>query len=141
MTGDVSFGSGDAANLRLELLGYKHPDVAEPEGLDLLHVRAHASAPPIEAAFDLELAVYELRDLAEYLTEINSGNGPMRTFALADGLLALSFAPSRRGPVLCAVLHKSIDASHLRLEYLVTLEPNDITRTLAQIRAVDSPAV
>jgi hypothetical protein len=133
MTGDVNLGASDRANLRLELLGYKHPDVAEPEGLDLINVRAHASAAPIEVAFDLELGVYELRDLADYLHEINSGNGPTRSFALAGGLLGLSFAPSRRGPVLCAVQHKSIDAAHLRVEYLVTLEPSDITRTLAQL--------
>lgn len=136
MTGDVSLGSGNAANLRLELLGYKHPDVAEPEGLDLIAVRAHATAAPIVAAFDLDLAVYELRELAEYLTEINSGNGPAKTFELAGGLLSLSFAPSRRGPILCAVRHKNIDASHLRIEYLVTLEPSDVTRCLEQLRAV-----
>jgi len=134
MTGDVRFGSG-AANLRLELLGYKHPDVAEPEGLDLIAVRAHATASPIEAAFDLDLAVYELREIAEYLTEINSANGPQRSFDLAGGLLSLSFAPSRRGPILCAVRHKNIDASHLRIEYLVTLEPNDVTRCVAQLKS------
>jgi len=135
MTGDVSFGSTNAANLRLELLGYKHPDVAEPEGLDLIAVRAHAAAAPVEAAFDLDLAMYELRELAEYLTEINSGNGPQKSFELAGGLLSLSFAPSRRGPILCAVRHKNIDASHLRIEYLVTLEPNDVTRCVTQLKS------
>jgi len=132
--GIVAFGaSGDKPDLRLELLGFAHPDVAEPEGLDLITIRAHANAPPVAATFDLTVAVYELRDLAAYLREINSGNGPMRNFSLAGGLLALSFAPSRRGPVLCAVLLKSIDAAHLRLEYLVTLEPADISRCLSQI--------
>ncbi|HEY8320808.1 MAG TPA: hypothetical protein VIG46_03335 [Candidatus Baltobacteraceae bacterium] len=135
MTGDVLFGTTNAANLRLELLGYKHPDVAEPDGLDLIAVRAHATAAPIEAAFDLELAVYELRELADYLTEINSGNGPAKSFDLAGGLLSLSFAPSRRGPILCAVRHKNIDASHLRIEYLVTLEPNDVTRCVTQLKS------
>jgi hypothetical protein len=137
MTGQIEFGSGgERAQLRLELLGYEHPDVAEPEGLDLLHVRAHAHAPPADVAFDVEIAVYELRELGEYLAEINSGNGPSRTFELAGGLLALAFAPSRRGPVLCAVRHKNIDLAHLRVEYLITLEPSDITRCLAQLRDV-----
>lgn len=134
MTGDVRLG-GDAPrpHLRLELRGYEHPEVAEPEGLDLLAVRVHAVAPPVEAAFDLAVPVYELRELADYLREINSGNGPSRNFAFAGGLLALSFAPSRRGPVLCAVHLKSIDAAHLRLEYLITLEPADISRSLSQL--------
>lgn len=136
MTGEIHLGAGNAANLRLEVLGYAHPDIAEPEGLDLVNVRAHASASPVEAAFDLDIAIYELRDLAEYLAQINSGNGPSRDVELAGGLLGLSFAPSRRGPVLCAVRHKSIDASHLRVEYLVTLEPSDITRCIAQLHAV-----
>jgi len=136
MTGDIHLGASERANLRLELLGYKHPDVAEPEGLDLINVRAHASAAPVEAAFDVELAVYELRELVEYLTEINSGNGPAKSFDLAGGLLSLSFAPSRRGPILCAVRHKSIDATHLRIEYLVTLEPSDITRCVTQMKSV-----
>ncbi len=135
MTGNITFGSSDSANLRLELLGYKHPDVAEPEGLDLIAVRAHATASTIEAAFDLDLAVYELGEMAEYLAEINSGNGPARSFELAGGLLSLSFAPSRRGPILCAVRHKNIDASHLRIEYLVTLEPNDVTRCVTQLKS------
>jgi hypothetical protein len=47
--------------------------------------------------------------------------------------LTLSFAPSKRGPVLCGVLLKTIDASHLRLEFLVTLEPQDISRTLFEL--------
>jgi hypothetical protein len=49
---------------------------------------------------------------------------------LAAGLLSLSFAPSKRGPVLCAVLLKTIDTSHVRLEFLITLEPEEISRTL-----------
>ncbi len=134
MTGEIFFGTDpQRPQLRLELLGFEHPDVAEPEGLDLLRVRAHASAEPVHAAFDFTIAVYELRDVAAYLREINSGNGPMRNFALADGLLTLSFAPTRRGPVLCAVLMKSIEASHLRLEYLITLEPSDIGRCLRDL--------
>jgi hypothetical protein len=52
---------------------------------------------------------------------------------MSGGLLNLSFAPSRRGPVLCAVLLKSIDASHVRLEFMITLEPEDISTALGAL--------
>jgi hypothetical protein len=133
----VSLGHGDRPHLRLEVVGYAHPDVAEPEDLDLLRVQAHASAAPVATTFEFDVGVYELRELRAYLEEINSGNGPMRSFPIAGGMLTLSFAPSRRGPVLCSVLLKSIDASHLRVEYLVTLEPEAITATLGQLRVLD----
>jgi hypothetical protein len=137
-TVDVRLGHDDAKPfLRLEALGFVHPDIAEPEGLDLLHVRAHASAQPVVADFDLSVAVYELRDLRAYLEEINSGNGPTHSFSVAEGVLTLSFAPTRRGPVLCSVLLKGVDLSHVRLEYLVTLEPRDITRTIAELDALN----
>ena len=128
----------DEPHLRIEIVGYEHPEVAEPQGLDLLKSRVHASAPPVKAAFDLSIRADELLDLRSYLGEINSGNGPPATFAIAGGLLSLSFAPSRRGPVLCAVMLKSIDASHIRLEYLVTLEPGAISRALGQFAALDA---
>jgi hypothetical protein len=133
----ISLGHRELPHLRLDVRGYAHPDVAEPEGLDLLRVHAHASAAPVTTTFEFDVGVYELRELGAYLEEINSGNGPMRSFPIAGGMLTLSFAPSRRGPVLCSVLLKSIDASHLRVEYLVTLEPEEITSTLAQLSALD----
>lgn len=136
---EIRLGHDDARPyVRIEILGFEHPEIAEPEGLDLLRVRAHAFAPPVTAAFDVTAGVYELRDVRDYLTEINSGNGPTRSFAIAGGLFTLSFAPSRRGPVLCSVLLKAIDASHVRLEYLVTLEPPEITRTLVELDALDA---
>jgi hypothetical protein len=130
---DVLLGSADGAHVRIHVLGYEHPDVAEPHGLDLLECRVHASAEPVNADFVFSLRVMELVELRSYLAEINSGNGPPATFALAHGLLNLSFAPSRRGPVLCAVLCKSIDASHVRLEFMITLEPQDIGRALGDL--------
>ena len=131
---NVRLGNDDRKpHLRIEVAGYEHPDVVEPDGLDLLVCRVHASAPPVLATFAFSIRVVELIDLRRYLAEINSGNGPPATFDLAAGLFTLSFAPSRRGPVLCAVLLKTIDASHVRLEYLVTLEPESITRSLADL--------
>ena len=56
-TVDVRLGHDDAKPyLRLETLGFVHPDIAEPEGLDLLRVRAHAAAQPVFADFDLSIA-------------------------------------------------------------------------------------
>lgn len=136
---NVRLGSDEAKpHLRIEIIGYEHPEVAEPHGLDLLKSRVHASAPPVHAAFELLIRIDELLELRGYLNEINSGNGPPATFSIAGGLLSLSFAPSRRGPVLCAVMLKSIDASHIRLEYLVTLEPEAITRALGEFSALDT---
>jgi hypothetical protein len=136
---DVRLGHDDSKpHLRIEVTGYEHPEVAEPDGLDLLVCRVHASAPPVHATFEFSLRVRELMDVGRYLAEINSGNGPPANFDLAAGLFTLSFAPSRRGPVLCAVLLKSIDASHVRLEYLVTLEPESITRSLADLATLEA---
>lgn len=120
-------------HVRIDITGYVHPDVAEPDGLDLLSCRVAAFAEPVEGQFEYALRVAELLDLRGYLDEINSGNGPAGGFAMAGGLFNLSFAPSRRGPVLCAVHLKGIDASHVRLEYLVTLEPESISRSLAEL--------
>jgi hypothetical protein len=130
---EVLLGRPDGPHLRLEVTGYEHPEVAEPQGFDLLACVVHARAQPVEASFAYSLRVLELAELRAYLAEINSGNGPPGAFAMAGGLLNLSFAPSRRGPVLCAVLLKSIDASHTRLEYLVTLEPEDISSALEEL--------
>ncbi|MHB8147576.1 MAG: WapI family immunity protein [Vulcanimicrobiaceae bacterium] len=131
-------GDGQKPHLRLEVVDYEHPDVAEPEGLDLLACRVHASAAPVHATFSYAIRVGELAELRAYLEHINSGNGPPGAFSIAGGLLELSFAPSRRGPVLCAVLLKSIDASHVRLEFLVTLEPEALTRALTDLAHLDS---
>lgn len=119
--------------LILEVLDYEHPERAEPANLDLLQCRVHAHAPPVEASFEISIGVWELLEVRDYLQKISSGNGPSHSFMLAGGLLSLSFAPSRRGPVLCAVLLKTIDASHVRLEFLITLEPQDIGRTVFEM--------
>lgn len=135
----ISIGAADRQpRLAIEVLGYQHPDTVEPADLDLMHCRVSAQADPVNAAFDMTIGLWELFELRDYLAEINTGNGPSHGFMMAGGLLSLSFAPSKRGPVLCAVLLKTIDASHVRLEFLITLEPQDISRThfqLSQLRA------
>lgn len=135
---EIAIGTPDGhPRLVLDVLGYQHPDTVEPADLDLMHCRVSAHAAPVNAAFDMPIGLWELFELRDYLSEIGTGNGPSKSFMLAGGLLSLSFAPSKRGPVLCAVLLKTIDASHVRLEYLITLEPQDIARThfqLAQLR-------
>jgi len=126
------------SRLVVQIEGYEHPERAEPADLDLLRCRITAHAGGVEAAFDMALGLWELLELSDYLSEIVSGNGPSRHFTLAGGLLSLAFAPTRRGPVLCAVMLKTIDAAHVRLEFLVTLEPQDIGRArmqLARLRA------
>lgn len=131
---EIHVGDSDRQpRLRLEVLGYEHPDTAEPADLDLMRCRVTAHAQPVESAFDIAIRLWELYELRDYLQKISTGNGPAQSFMLAGGLLTLSFAPSRRGPVLCAVLLKTIDASHVRLEFLITLEPQDIARTLFDI--------
>ncbi len=132
----IRIGEGEP-QVALEILGYAHPDVAEPEGMDLLDCLVHAVAPPVQATFPVPIRVDELRAVGAYLEQINSGNGPPASFAIAGGLFELSFAPSRRGPVLCAVRLKSIEKAHARLEYLVTLEPEAITRLLRDLSAFD----
>ena len=126
-------------HLRLRVHGYAYPDRAEPDGLDLLRCDADVHADPVRAAFPLQIVVNDLLELRDYLAEINSGNGPQRAFSFAGGLLNIDFAPSRRGPVLCAVRVKSIEASHVRVEYLITLEPESITRSLQELGAVETP--
>ncbi|HET9095937.1 MAG TPA: hypothetical protein VFN37_04705 [Candidatus Baltobacteraceae bacterium] len=131
---EISIGAAERQpRLVVEVLGYQHPDTVEPADLDLMHCRMSAQADPVNAAFDMPIGLWELFELRDYLAEINTGNGPPESFLLAGGLLTLSFAPSKRGPVLCAVLLKTIDASHVRLEYLITLEPQDIARTHFQL--------
>lgn len=127
---DVLLGRREGPHLRVEVLGYVHPEVAEPHGFDLLNCRVRAHADPVDAVFSFSLRVMELVELRAYLAEINSGNGPPAAFGMSGGLFNLSFAPSRRGPVLCAVLLKSIDLSHTRLEFMITLEPEDISIAL-----------
>ncbi|HZT13716.1 MAG TPA: hypothetical protein VFA29_12965 [Candidatus Baltobacteraceae bacterium] len=121
---------GKEPRLIVEVLDYQHPERAEPANLDLLQCRITAHAPPVEATFEIPIGLWELLEVRDYLRRIGTGNGPSQSFMLAGGLLTLSFAPSRRGPVLCAVLLKTIDASHVRLEYMITLEPEDISRTV-----------
>jgi hypothetical protein len=139
----IGFGSpASRPRLIVDVLDYAHPDTAEPADLDLMRCRITAIAPPVEAAFDMNIGLWELFDVRDYLQNISTGNGPSQSFMLAGGLLTLSFAPSKRGPVLCAVLLKTIDTAHLRLEFLITLEPSDISRTLfefSQLRAHAAP--
>jgi hypothetical protein len=123
--------------LLIEVQGYQHPDTVEPADLDLMQCRVAAFAQPVNASFEMPIGLWELFELRDYLAQINTGNGPSKSLMFAGGLLTLSFAPSKRGPVLCAVLLKTIDASHVRLEFLITLEPQDISRThfqLSQLR-------
>ncbi len=135
---EISIGTAERQpRLVIQVLGYQHPDTVEPADLDLMHCRVSAQAAPVNASFDMPIGLWELFELRDYLAEISTGNGPPKNLTFAGGLLTLSFAPSKRGPVLCAVLVKTIDASHVRLEFLLTLEPQDIARThfqLAQLR-------
>jgi hypothetical protein len=127
----IAFGAADRQpSLVLEILGYQHPDTMEPADLDLMRCRVTAQAHPVNASFEMPIGLYELYELRDYLRSIETGNGPSESFMLAGGLLTLSFAPSKRGPILCAVLLKTIDASHVRLEFLITLEPSDVSRSL-----------
>ncbi len=138
---NVSLGdNGGKPHVRVEVIGLQHPEIAEPQGMDLLDCQVHAVAPPVNAVFPLSIRIEELLTLREYLAEINSGNGPPANFAIAGGLFNLSFAPSRRGPVLCAVQLKSIERSHVRLEFLVTLEPENITRILGELSSIETAA-
>lgn len=125
----IRFGGEHGASLDLHVVDFEHPERAEPESLDLMHCRALAHAGAVEASFEMPIGLYELFEVRDYLQRIASGNGPPASFSLAGGLLTLSFAPSKRGPVLCAVMVKTIDASHVRLEYLITLETQHLSRT------------
>jgi len=126
----IRIGTPGGSRLQIDVLDYEHPERAEPADLDLMHCRVNAHAGPVEASFEMPIGLYELFEVRDYLQAIGSGNGPSHSFTLAGGLLSMSFAPSKRGPVLCAIMLKTIDASHLRLEYLITLEPEEIARIL-----------
>ncbi|HET9029554.1 MAG TPA: hypothetical protein VFN49_05205 [Candidatus Aquilonibacter sp.] len=127
-------------HVRIEIEGFEHPETVEPHGMDLLRCTVHAVAPPVEAPFAMSMRVDEFMDLRDYLATINSGNGPQEAFSFAGGLFELSFAPTRRGPVLCAVRLKSIESSHVRVEYMVTLEPETISRALMDLAALATAA-
>lgn len=135
---DVVFGHRERAHFRLSVLEYLHPEMREPEGFDLLRVQAHIGAGSAKATFDLEMHVYELTELASYLETITSGNGPPHMLSFAGGTVELSFAPSRRGPVLLGVIIKEVDDAHLRLEYLITLEPHEIGQAFFALRALQA---
>jgi hypothetical protein len=127
---EIRIGPEDGAHVAIVAGGYAAPQVAAPHGLDVLECAARVRAGPMGGVFDLRIHERDLRALRTYLSRINSGNGPQASFSLAGGLFTLSFAPTRRGPVLCAALIKSIEASHARLEFMITLEPRDITHAL-----------
>ena len=127
-------------HVRIDVEGFEHPDTVEPHGMDLLRCVVHAVAPPVNAPFEVSMRVAEFGEMRDYLASINSGNGPAETFSFAGGLFELSFAPTRRGPVLLGVRLKSIDSSHVRVEYMVTLEPETISRMLFDLANLDSAA-
>lgn len=128
-------------HIRIDVEGFEHPDTVEPHGMDLLRCVVHAVAPPVNAPFDVSMRVQEFADLRDYLAKINSGNGPAEEFTFAGGLFELSFAPTRRGPVLCGVRLKSIESSHVRVEYMVTLEPETISKAVMDLAALESSAM
>ena len=80
---DIVLGRREATHLRLEVLGFVHPEVAEPHGFDLLACRVRAHAEPVNATFAFSLRVMELVELRSYLAEINSGNGPPAAFTMS----------------------------------------------------------
>lgn len=127
-------------HIRIDVEGFEHPDTVEPHGMDLLRCTVYAVAPPVNAPFDVSMRVEEFTDLRDYLALINSGNGPPEEFSFAGGLFELSFAPTRRGPVLCGVRLKSIESSHVRVEYMVTLEPETISRVVFDLANLDNAA-
>lgn len=130
----VPFGErANGAALEIDILGYRYPDVAEPDGLDLLEIAARLFAPPVETEFNLAVRVRELEGLHAYLERISGGNGPREIVKLADGLFELTFAPTRRGPVLMGVMLRDVERAHVRVEYLVTLEPHHIGRAAAKL--------
>ena len=132
--GSVPFGErANGAALEIDILGYRYPDVAEPDGLDLLEIAARLFAPPVETEFNLAVRVRELEGLHAYLERISGGNGPREIVKLADGLFELTFAPTRRGPVLMGVMLRDVERAHVRVEYLVTLEPHHIGRAAARL--------
>jgi hypothetical protein len=127
---EIRFGPEEGANVVVGVAGYAEPQVAVPNAIDVLKCVVRVAAGPLNGEFDCPIALSDLSALRTYLARINSGNGPQASFAMAGGLFTLSFAPSRRGPVLCAALLKSIEASHARLEFMIALEPRDIGHAL-----------
>jgi hypothetical protein len=127
---EIRIGPENGAHVAIVAGGYATPEVAAPHGLDVLECVARVLAGPMRGDFALRIRERDIQALRSYLSRINSGNGPQASFSLAGGLFTLSFAPTRRGPVLCAALIKSIEASHARLEFMITLEPRDITHAL-----------
>ena len=135
--GSISFGErANGAALDVEILGYRYPDVAEPDGLDLLDIAVRLYAPPVETLFNLAVRVRDLECLRAYLERISGGNGPREVVKLADGLFELTFAPTRRGPVLMGVMLRDVERAHVRVEYLVTLEPHHIGRAATRLDAL-----
>ncbi|MDH2908761.1 MAG: hypothetical protein HKL92_07030 [Candidatus Eremiobacteraeota bacterium] len=135
--GSIPLGErANGAALDIEILGYRYPDVAEPDGLDLLEIAARLYAPPVESLFNLAVRVREFEILRAYLDRISGGNGPRDVVKLADGLCELTFAPSRRGPVLLGVMLRDVERAHVRVEYLVTLEPHHIGRAVSALDTV-----
>jgi hypothetical protein len=123
---EIRFGPHEGAHAVVAVAGYAPPQVAAPNGIDVLECAVRVAAGPLRGEFECPIALSDLSAVRGYLARINSGNGPQASFAMAGGLFTLSFAPSRRGPVLCAALLKSIEASHARLEFMIALEPRDI---------------
>ncbi|NNM98488.1 MAG: hypothetical protein HKL91_01645 [Candidatus Eremiobacteraeota bacterium] len=135
--GRIPFGErANGAALEIDILDYRYPDVAEPDGLDLLEIATRLYAPPVESVFNLAVRVRELESLRSYLERISGGNGPRDVLKLADGLFELTFAPSRRGPVLLGVMLHDVERAHVRVEYLITLEPHHIGRAASALDAV-----
>lgn len=132
---EVQFGQSEHARLRLSILGYEHPEVAEPEGLDVVRAHFLVDAGSVSATFEGRLFGYELQELCEYLSLIISGNGPAKSMTFGGGVFELAFAPSRRGPMLLVVTIKEIDETHLRLEYMVRLEPHEIVQIHRELSA------
>jgi hypothetical protein len=133
---EIRFGPQEGAHAIVAVAGYARPQVAAPNGFDVLECVVRVVAGPLHGEFECPIALRELAALRDYLARIVSGNGPQASFAMAGGLFTLSFAPSRRGPVLCAALLKSIEASHARLEFMIALEPRDIGHALGGLQSL-----
>jgi hypothetical protein len=123
---EIRFGPLEGTHAVVAVAGYAQPQVAAPNGIDILECVVRVVAGPLRGEFECPIALSDLAAVRTYLARINSGNGPQAAFVMAGGLFTLSFAPSRRGPVLCAALLKSIEASHARLEFMIAFEPRDI---------------
>jgi hypothetical protein len=133
---EIRIGPEGASHVVLAVAGYARPQVGAPNGIDVLECAVRVDAGPLRGEFVCPIALAELAALRAYLERVNSGNGPQGSFAMAGGLLTLSFAPSRRGPVLCAAMLKSIEASHARLEFMIALEPRDISHALGGLASL-----